>query len=109
MAQWVHDVSVLNQDFVDRVAASKDPEIANSRRTLAHHVPTRWNADFDCLDAHVFFKDIVQAMTGVHANKLTAYCLNDGQWDLSDEILEVLKVLFDFYLNKLIKNTCIAF
>ena len=34
-------------------------------------------------------------MTGVHANKLTAYHLNDDQWELSDEILEVLKVLFD--------------
>jgi len=34
-------------------------------------------------------------MTGVHANKLAAYHLNDGQWEISDEILEVLKVLFD--------------
>ena len=83
---------------MDRVANSKDPEIANSRRTLARHVPTQWNADFDCLDAHVFFKDIVQAMTGVRANKLTAYRLNDEQWELSDEILEVIKVLFDFFI-----------
>jgi len=95
LARRVHDASVLNQDFVDRVSTSKDPEIANSRRTLARRVPTRWNADFDCLDAHVFFKDIVQAMTGVRANKLAAYRLNDGQWEISDEILEVLKVLFD--------------
>ena len=95
LARWVHDISVLNQDFVDRVAASKDPEIANSQCTLACCVPIRWNADFDCLDAHVFFKDIVQAMTGVCANKLTAYHLNDEQWEISDEILEVLKVSFD--------------
>ena len=95
LARRVHDASVLNQDFVDQVSTSKDPEIANSWRTLARHVPTRWNADFDCLDAHVFFKDIVQAMTGVCANKLTAYHLNDEQWEISDEILEVLKVSFD--------------
>jgi len=92
LAQRVHDVSVLNQDFVDRVANSKDSEIADSRCALARHVPTRWNSDFDCLDAHVFFKDTVQAMTGVHANKLTAYRLDDEQWELADEILEVLKV-----------------
>ncbi len=77
---------------MDRVTNSKDSEIADSRRTLARRVPTRWNSDFDCLDAHIFFKDIVQAMTGVRANKLTAYRLTDEQWELSDEILEVLKV-----------------
>jgi len=77
---------------MDRVTNSKDSEIADSRRTLARRVPTRWNSDFDCLDAHIFFKDIVQAMTGVRANKLTAYHLTDEQWELSDEILEVLKV-----------------
>ena len=109
MARWVHDISVLNQNFVDQVAANKDPEIANSQRTLACRVPTRWNADFDCLDAHVFFKDIVQAMTGVCANKLTAYCLNDGQWNLSDKFWKFLRYCLIFHLNKLIKNTCIAF
>ena len=95
LARQVHDASVLNQNFVDWVSTSKDPEIANSWRTLACRVPTQWNADFDCLDAHVFFNDIVQAMTGVCANKLTAYHLNDEQWEISDEILEVLKVSFD--------------
>ncbi len=92
LARRVHDVSVLNQDFVDRVANSKDSEIADSQHALARRVPTRWNSDFDCLDAHVFFKDTVQAMTGVRANKLTAYRLDDEQWELADEILEVLKV-----------------
>jgi len=92
LARRVHDVSVLNQDFVDRVANSKDSEIADSWRALARRVPTRWNSDFDCLDAHVFFKDTIQAMTGVRANKLTAYRLDDEQWELADEILEVLKV-----------------
>jgi len=92
LARRVHDVSVLNQDFVDRVANSKDSEIADSRRALARRVPTRWNSDFDCLNAHVFFKDTIQAMTGVRANKLTAYRLDDEQWELADEILEVLKV-----------------
>jgi len=39
-------------------------------------------------------------MTGVHANKLTAYSLNDEQWELADEVLEVLKVLFDHLLEQ---------
>jgi len=93
-------VGVLNEDFVDRVANSKDPEIAGSQRALARRVPTRWNSDFDCLDAHIFFRDVIQAMTGVHSNKLTAYRLNDEQWELADEILEVLKVLFDIFLEQ---------
>ena len=79
LARRVHDVSVLNQDFTDRVANSNDSEIADSRHILARRVPTRWNSDFDCLDAHIFFKDVVQAMTGVCANKLTAYRLTDEQ------------------------------
>ena len=93
-------MGVLNEDFMDRVASSKDPEIAGSQRALARRVPTRWNSDFDCLDAHVFFKDIIQAMTGVRSNKLTAYHLSDGQWELADEILEVLKVLFNISLGQ---------
>jgi len=93
-------VGVLNEDFVDRVASSKDPEISGSQHVLACRVPTWWNSDFDCLDAHIFFKDIIQAMTGVCSNKLTAYRLNYEQWELADEILEVLKVLFNNLLEQ---------
>ena len=93
----VHDVSLLNEKFQELV--SQDPELKSSKRALDRRVPTRWNSDFDCLFAHLYFKNIVQAMAGVTENKLKPYCLTDSQWDLVEDIVEVLKV-FSIYSSK---------
>ena len=87
------------KDF--RTLLLQDPELKTSKRALDRHVPTRWNTDFDCLSAHLHFKNIIQAMTGVSEYKLKAYQLNDEQWDLVDDIAEVLMVFFNlfYYIN----------
>jgi hypothetical protein len=46
----------------------------------------------DCLDAHVHFKPAIQQLTAVASNKLQAYKLTEEQWDLAEELAEVLVV-----------------
>ena len=65
--------------------------------SLAWRVPTRWNSDFDCLYSHLYFKTVVESMTGVTENKLKAYCLTDDQWDLAEDLQAVLVVAFFYF------------
>lgn len=64
----------------------------SNKRTLDRRVPTRWNSDLACLDAHVHFKDIIQQLTGVAANKLQAYQLSPDQWHLAEDLADILIV-----------------
>jgi hypothetical protein len=42
-------------------------------------VPTRWNSDLTCLDAHLYFRSPVEQLTGAAVNKLQAYRLSEEQ------------------------------
>jgi hypothetical protein len=55
-------------------------------------VTTQWNSNLACLEAHLHFKNIIQQLTGVAANKLQAYRLSDQQWELAKDLIEVLMV-----------------
>ena len=55
----------------------------------------------DCLAAHLHFRNIVEAMTGVSGNKLKAYRLSEEQWKLADDVQEVLKAFTFFKFNHL--------
>jgi len=44
------------------------------------------------------FRNVVEAMTGVSGNKLQAYRLSEEQWQLADDVQEVLKA-FTSYLS----------
>ncbi|KDR72413.1 hypothetical protein GALMADRAFT_74105, partial [Galerina marginata CBS 339.88] len=89
LARRIHDASNLNEVFQDLV--SKDAELQSSQmHTLARRMPTRWNSEFDCLYSHLYFKKIVQSMTGVSAYKLKAYRLDDEQWKLAVDLQSVL-------------------
>jgi hypothetical protein len=57
---------------------------------------TQWNSDLNCLEAHVHFKNVIQQLTGVATNKLQAYQLSDEQWELADDLVEVLMVCNTF-------------
>jgi len=70
-------------------------------------VPTRWNADFDCLAAHLHFKSVIQSMTGVSDNKLKAYRLTEEQWELAEDVEEVLKVGFFFFFAVIYQSNTI--
>ncbi|KAF9458249.1 hypothetical protein BDZ94DRAFT_1240160 [Collybia nuda] len=63
----------------------------STKQALDHQVPTHWNADHACIAAHLYFKTVVQSLTSVDSNKLQAYQLTDNQWDLAEDLNEVLK------------------
>jgi hypothetical protein len=86
----VHDNSTLNEKFQDLI--DKDSDLKSNKRALDQCVPTRWNSDLDCLAAHLHFKNTIQSITAVTENKLKPYRLSDEQWDLVEDVQEVLKV-----------------
>lgn len=89
LARRVHDTTILKDKFDKLVQEDHD---VDSRSALTRRVPTRWNSDFACLDAHVDFKNVIQQLTGVAAYKLSAYRLTDNQWSLADDLVEILLV-----------------
>lgn len=90
LARRIHDNSTLGQKFQELIA--NDAELKSNKQALDCRVTTRWNSDFDCLAAHLHFKNIIQSLTGVSENKLKAYCLSDELWDLAEDVQEVLLV-----------------
>jgi len=105
LARRVHDVSSLKEKF-DKLVQD-DKQLDGDKRMLDRRVTTRWNTDLQCLDAHVYFKNSVQQLTAVAANKLQAYRLSDKQWELAELLVEVLEVSqhqsFGIFLQR---NTC---
>ena len=77
----------------------EDEELVGSKKALDRRVSTRWNSDLTCLEAHIHFKNVIQQLTGVAANKLQAYQLSDEQWELADDLVEVLIVSNIFSLH----------
>ena len=77
----------------------EDEELVGSKKALDRRVSTRWNSDLTCLEAHIHFKNVIQQLTGVAANKLQAYRLSDEQWELADDLVEVLMVSNIFSLH----------
>ena len=69
-----------------------DRTLDGDKKALDHRIPTRWNSDFACLDAHVYFKAPVEQLTAVTANKLSTYQLSAPQWDLAHKLSDILAV-----------------
>jgi hypothetical protein len=90
LARRVHDGATLKEKF-DRLVQDDD-ELEGSKKALDRRVPTQWNSDLNCLEAHVHFKNVIQQLTGVATNKLQAYRLSVEQWELADDLIEVLMV-----------------
>jgi hypothetical protein len=90
LARRVHDSTTLQEKLEKLI--QDDRELDGSKTTLDRRMPTRWNTDFTCLEAHVHLKNPVQQLTAAASNKLQAYRLTDQQWDLADDLVEVLAV-----------------
>jgi hypothetical protein len=90
LARHVHDGATLKEKF-DRLVQDDD-KLEGSKKALDCQVPTWWNSDLNCLEAHVHFKNVIQQLTGVATNKLQAYQLSVEQWELADDLIEVLMV-----------------
>ena len=92
LACHVHDNAVLKEKFEKLVSA--DEELHGQRRALTRQVPTWWNYDLECLDAHFYFCDIIEQLTAVSSNGLQAYHLTHEQWEIASDVQEVLLVCF---------------
>ena len=92
LACHVHDNAVLKEKFERLVSA--DEELHGQRRALTQQVPTQWNYDFECLDAHFYVCNIIEQFTAVSSNGLRAYHLTEEQWEIDFDVQEVLLVCF---------------
>ncbi|KAF8239549.1 hypothetical protein L208DRAFT_1237199, partial [Tricholoma matsutake] len=90
LARRVHDSSTLKEKF--DILVTNDKDLSGNKETLDHWVPTRWNSDLTCLDAHLYFRSPVEQLTGAAINKLQAYWLSEDQWDLAETLSAVLEV-----------------
>ena len=90
LARRVHDASALKEKFDTLVTNNKD--LPGDKTMLDRRVPTRWNSDLACLDAHLYFRSPIEQLTGAAVNKLQAYRLSDSQWDLAETLSAVLEV-----------------
>jgi hypothetical protein len=90
LARRVHDNSTLKEKFDNLVANDKD--LSGDKTMLDRRVPTRWNSDLTCLDAHLYFRSPVEQLTGTAINKLQAYRLSEDQWNLAETLSAILEV-----------------
>jgi hypothetical protein len=88
LARRLHDVTILQERFERLIEASASMS-SNSKKCLDRRVPTRWNSDFACLAAHVYFEEPVRALTT--DPKLSAFALTDAQWVLAKKLVGVLE------------------
>ena len=84
----MHDSTTLQEKFTKLV--EDNAELDGSKTTLDRRVATRWNSDLTCLDAHVYLKNPVQQLTAAAVNKLQKYRLTDQQWNLAEDLVDVL-------------------
>ena len=80
----------MKEKFDNLVQADKD--LSGDKETLDRRVPTRWNSDLACLDAHLYFRNPIEQLTGSAANKLQAFRLSDDQWSLAETLSAILEV-----------------
>jgi len=99
LARRIHDSSsTLGTEFTRLVNA--DNELQNAtRHTLPRRMPVRWNTDFACLEGHQYFKKVVKTMTEVSANKLKAFKLTDDQWELLEQLVDILAVRMRIFIT----------
>ncbi|GBE85912.1 hypothetical protein SCP_0804360 [Sparassis crispa] len=91
LAKRVHDSpGTLGEKF--KIAIQLDDQLTGEKTTLDHRVPTRWNSDFYCLEAHIYFKVAVQALTSTAVNNLKAFRLMENQWALAERLVTVLPI-----------------
>ncbi|KAH8108920.1 hypothetical protein DFH11DRAFT_1818298 [Phellopilus nigrolimitatus] len=90
LAKKVHDSGTLKERFDNLVEANR--EFSGHKRTLDRRVSTRWKSEFACIEAHFFFRTVIEQLTGTAANKLQSFRLNDRQWFLAQHLCDVLAI-----------------
>ena len=96
LAKKVHDSGTLKTKFECLLSAHEELSKAD-KCSLDRRVPTRWNSESDCLEAHLYFQPIVEALTIPTENGLRAYKLTPTQWSLAMDVGDVLEVSNTLY------------
>lgn len=87
LARRVRDSPTLREEWNKKVGALKKGDMLDGDRSqLTTLVPTRWDSEGDCLEAHIHFKVAVNQITESNQT-LRAYKLTSLQWDLAEELL----------------------
>ncbi|KAG2363135.1 hypothetical protein BDR07DRAFT_1283122, partial [Suillus spraguei] len=94
LARKLHDNPTLQERFERTVIFNRGKDGAHKRH-LDRRVATRWNSDFACLCAHLFFKDEVKIFMSASDNDLSDYVLTAAQWKLAEHLVPVLELFND--------------
>jgi len=84
----LHNSTTLQEKFEKLI--EDDLDLDGNKTALDHCVPTHWNTDLSCLNARIYLKNPVQQLMAAAVNKLQNYQLMDKQWDLADDLVDVL-------------------
>lgn len=95
LARKVHDSTTLGEKFAKLVNAEPSITSSTDKRSLDRRVPTRWNSDLACFDAHIVLRIAVEQLTAPAANKLNSFRLNEAQWLLLEQVVDVLSIFED--------------
>jgi hypothetical protein len=90
LARKLHDNSSLGTAFQEQVAT--DRTLDRDTSVLVRRVATRWNADLDCLSSHIYLKNPVERFTGQSSHGCGAYRLTVSQWELAEQLEDLLLV-----------------
>jgi hypothetical protein len=91
LAKKLHKSPTLQSKFEVLIDGAKE-QLKTLRRALARRVATRWNSDYECLLSLSELRPCVEMLTAESANGLQHLALDDAQWHLLGQLLDVLKV-----------------
>ena len=61
---------------------------------MPRDVATQWNSTFILLRFALEYRDAVDQFTGDKANEVRQYELDEGEWEIAEQLRDVLKVRF---------------
>ncbi|KIJ06128.1 hypothetical protein PAXINDRAFT_92474, partial [Paxillus involutus ATCC 200175] len=91
LAKKVHDSTTVGEQFSRLRIANQHLLSPGNKETLDRRVPTRWNSDLACLDAHLHFRPVVEQLTG--AQEMKSFRLTEHQWPLATTLAAVLSLM----------------
>lgn len=72
-------------------------DLDGEKRALDRRVPTRWNSELDCVEAHLHFRPVIESLTLPTTNGLAGYRLSSVQWELAEDVADILTVSLLFH------------